>query len=739
MKNRTITLLILLFSFIRSQGQLIFFSTDSAAVNEGNSITFNIELSSASTSDVSVDLSVSGGTAYGTGYMSAQGEVFGTGKDYSIITGKLTIPAGTTKLTLSLTTVDDILNENDENLQLELSNPVNATLTSPGSLTVTIIDNDRANLMNVKTQFGAKGDGSADDTQAIQNAIDSLSDEGGGVLLFPAGLYIVSSVKLRENITYEGYGATIKRPDNMDKWTRTFVAYYSGDQDSKPYIIKGFSFDGNSPNQAAYKHWELEQAHLVMIYGDTSRSGHCIGFVEDCMMKNGVGDGVSVYTNADATIYNCEATDVFRGGFVVTGGHSKVKVYKFTTHAGAQKDPTGLDIEVDGAGHGNDYKIDVIMDGVNCIDGDFDVGTQGGTVTANNCFSSGTFYNFAGGGKSAMKFINCSIAIGGADSYQRILWPGNLTFENCTFTISKFSSAASGFYGFDLWWNYPGDSIQYRDQSVTFKNCSFQTDRSLMASDEVQAIHTKYDSPSNNNILTIEGNSSISNAFDKGLFMEDGGKWIIRNLQNDAKLALYIPGAGRIGDISIDGMTVTGSKYATITQNADYHTLSQQNIQLSQASNYITAVKGLEKISISGSRIITGTVPPDSSTHGFLNDLYHVGSQEWKCTKAGYSKGSGTVYSKWASTDTLAQTSQIRMFSSVMLYPNPVRDILILSFTNQVTDATVSIFDIQGCNVLSHVCNNTMNETIDVGGLSNGMYYIMVRNGNETMNARFVK
>jgi hypothetical protein len=739
MMNRIFTLLFLLFSFAGSQGQIISFSMDSATVNEGNDLTLNIELTPASSGDVTVMLSIVGGTAYGKGYISAQGEVFGTGKDYSLSTRKLIIPAGDTNLSIILTAVDDLINENDENLQLELVNPENATLGSPGSLAVKIIDNDCPNLMNVKTQFGANGDGSTDDTQAIQNAIDSLSDVGGGVLVFPAGLYIVSSVQLRENITCEGYGATIKRPDHMDKWTRTFVAYYSGDNDSKPFIIKGFSFDGNSPNQGAYKHWELEQAHLIMIYGDTSKSGHCVAFVEDCLFKNGVGDGVSVYTNADATVYNCEAADVFRGGFVATGGHSKLKVYKFSTRAGDQNDPTGLDIEVDGAGHGNDYQLDLLMDGINCIDGDFDIGTNGGTVIANNCYSSGTFYNFSGSGKSSMKFTNCSIAIGGADSYQRILWPGNLTFEDCTFTISKFSSAASDFYGFDLWWNYPGNPIQYTDQSVTFRNCSFLTDNTLAASDQVQAIHTRYDSPASNNILTIEGNSSISNDFDKGLTMEDGGRWIIRNLQNNAKLAMVIPGAGKIGNISIDGMTATGSKYATITQNADYHTLFQQNVQLTQASNYITAVKGLEKITISGNRIITGISAPDSSTHGFLNDIYRVGSQEWKCTKAGYSKGASQVYSQWASTDTLAQASPARKSSNIMLYPNPVNTILNLSFPNQVLNASVSIFDIRGSIVLNHVCTSSMHETIDVGELSKGMYYVVVKNGNETLNSRFVK
>lgn len=524
----------------------------------------------------------------------------------------------------------------------------------------------------------------------------------------------------------------------MDKWTRTFVSYYSGDSDSKPFIIKGLSFDGNSPNQGAYKNWELEQAHLMMFYGDTARSGHCVGFVEDCFMRNGVGDGVSVYTNADVTIYNSEAVDVFRGGFVSTGGHSKIKVYKFTTRAGIQNDPTGIDIEVDGIGYGNDYNLDLIMDGVNCVDGDFDVGTRGGTVTANNCYSSGTFYNFSGDGISTLTFTNCSISIGGADTYQRILWPGNLTFDHCTFTVSKYSKEASDFYGFDIWWNHAGFEERYSNQSVIFRSCTFITDGTLKGSDELRAIHTRFDSPENNNVLTLEGNNVISSDFDRGLYMEDGGKWIIKDLQNNAALALYFPGAGRIGDVTVDGMTVTGSKYVTLTKNVSYHKFSQ-HIIMPQSSNIITAINGLEKITFSGYRIINGTEAPDSLTHGFLNDIYRIDEHEWKCIKPGYNKASGPVYSKWVSTETLAQSIPKSLASNIMIYPNPVRDVLNISFTDQVAHADLSIFDIQGCMILNQRCNDTKHETIDVTGLSNGVYHIVVRKGDETTNFRFVR
>ncbi len=738
MKYRTFSLLLFLFSFFRSHGQMISFFADSATVTEGNDLTINIELSPASSNEVTFDLSIVGGTAYGMGYMSAHGEVFGTGKDYSLTTGRLTIPAGTTILPLSLTTIDDSINENEESLTLLISNPLNAALDTLNTFTGIILDNDRTNLMNVKTGFGAKGDGLTDDTPAIQNAIDSLSENGGGVLLFPPGAYLVSSVNLKENITYEGYGATIIRPDSMDKWTRTFISYYSGDSDSKPFIIKGLSFDGNSPNQGAYKHWELEQAHLMMFYGDTSKSGHCVGFVEDCFMRNGVGDGVSVYTNADVTIYNCEAVDVFRGGFVAGGGHSRLRVFKFNARAGELLDPTGFDIEVDGQGFGKDYTLDVVMDGVNCQSGDFDVALLGGSVVANNCNSAGTFYCFSGGGISTLKFTNCSIVIGGADSYQRIIWPGSLTFENCTFTVSRYSKEICDFYGFDIWWNHAGFEERYNNQSVIFRNCTFMTDGTLKNSDELRAIHTRFDSPENNNVLTLEGNNVISSDFDKGLYMEDGGKWIIKDLQNNAALALYFPGAGRAGDVSVDGMTVTGSKYVTLTKNVSYHKFSQ-HITMPQTSNIITAINGLEKITFSGNRIIQGEAAPDSLTHGFLNDIYRNDEQEWKCIKPGYKKASGPVYSKWVSTDTLAQSNPKSLASNIMIYPNPVKTDLHVSFTDQVTDADISIFDLQGHMVLYHACHNTRHEIIDVGKFGSGVYNILVRNNHEITNSRFVK
>lgn len=56
-------------------------------------------------------------------------------------------------------------------------------------------------VYNVKA-FGVRGDGTTDDTLAIQAAIDAVGDAGGGVVFFPAGTYIVSMQSSPGNYNY---------------------------------------------------------------------------------------------------------------------------------------------------------------------------------------------------------------------------------------------------------------------------------------------------------------------------------------------------------------------------------------------------------------------------------------------------------------------------------------------------------------------------------------------------------
>ncbi|RKO63565.1 glycosyl hydrolase family 28-related protein [Caldibacillus debilis] len=60
--------------------------------------------------------------------------------------------------------------------------------------------------VNVKW-FGAVGNGAADDTQAIQNALDSAYSNGGGIVLVPSGTFNISStITIPRNVVLLGQG-----------------------------------------------------------------------------------------------------------------------------------------------------------------------------------------------------------------------------------------------------------------------------------------------------------------------------------------------------------------------------------------------------------------------------------------------------------------------------------------------------------------------------------------------------
>lgn len=54
--------------------------------------------------------------------------------------------------------------------------------------------------------FGAVGDGVANDTAAIQAAIDSLGAAGGGTVVFPLGSYLTGTLNLPQDVTLKGAG-----------------------------------------------------------------------------------------------------------------------------------------------------------------------------------------------------------------------------------------------------------------------------------------------------------------------------------------------------------------------------------------------------------------------------------------------------------------------------------------------------------------------------------------------------
>ena len=100
-------------------------------VNEADGIAeVTVTLSHASENEVSVSYDTTDGTA-------------AAGQDYTTTTGTLTFAAGETSKTIGVTIIDDNVEEDDETVNITLSNPTGeATLGSPATAVLTIVDDD---------------------------------------------------------------------------------------------------------------------------------------------------------------------------------------------------------------------------------------------------------------------------------------------------------------------------------------------------------------------------------------------------------------------------------------------------------------------------------------------------------------------------------------------------------------------------------------------------------------------
>jgi polygalacturonase len=115
--------------------------------------------------------------------------------------------------------------------------------------------------------FGALGDGMADDSAAIRSALNAIP-EAGGTLCLQQGLYLVSqdgvhpwALVVRSNLRIIGSepGAIIRLKPNSDRWVRVFSTDLNSTVTNVEF--KGFEIDGN--NEAN----QSEQQHGIFLSG----------------------------------------------------------------------------------------------------------------------------------------------------------------------------------------------------------------------------------------------------------------------------------------------------------------------------------------------------------------------------------------------------------------------------------------------------------------------------------------
>lgn len=180
-------------------------------------------------------------------------------------------------------------------------------------LAATISDLAGLICINVKDK-GALGDGVADDTTAIQTAIDNSS--AGSVIFFPAGTYLISSmIRFRaDGRAYVGGGqstgsaAVIKQKNSAnitdaDGISGLFVDnvwYNNGSFVDTPVRIENIKFDGNKANNLT-----SNACGIVML--------NFWSTVRDCYVINAPSHGIRL-------------TDVTRNGGVISNSAAENRV-----------------------------------------------------------------------------------------------------------------------------------------------------------------------------------------------------------------------------------------------------------------------------------------------------------------------------------------------------------------------------------------------------------------------------
>jgi len=163
-------------------------------------------------------------------------------------------------------------------------------------------------LLNAR-EFGAKGDGKSDDTQAVQRAIDAAAERGGAVFL-PPGVYLCAELQMRPHVSltgipawdYEqGFGSVIRLADEHAGGLLNITGAFG-------VTLDGLSLDGARLGQGVHGVWlnkpdygkqedtfRIERCQIANFSGDGVRltRAWCFSIRHSMIAYNG-GDGISL-------------------------------------------------------------------------------------------------------------------------------------------------------------------------------------------------------------------------------------------------------------------------------------------------------------------------------------------------------------------------------------------------------------------------------------------------------------
>jgi polygalacturonase len=244
---------------------------------------------------------------------------------------------------------------------------------------------ERQDLFPV-TRYGAKGDGTALDTAAVNAAIDAASRAGGGIVFFPAGSYPCYSIRLKSNVTLQfATGATIVAAPGPEP----------GEQGKYDFA------EPNAPwedyQDFGHNHW-----HNSLIWGEGLKNIAIIGggVIWGKGLSRGWGAGPKAEQagagNKAIALKNCRNV-LLRDFSILHGGHFGILatgVDNFTIdNLTIDTNRDGMDIDCCRNVHVSNCTVNSPWDDGICLKSSYALGYARATemVTITNCLVTGSF------------------------------------------------------------------------------------------------------------------------------------------------------------------------------------------------------------------------------------------------------------------------------------------------------------------------------------------------------------
>ncbi|MEW4527396.1 glycosyl hydrolase family 28-related protein [Maioricimonas sp. JC845] len=176
------------------------------------------------------------------------------------------------------------------------------------------------------TNYGATPDDAGDDTLAIRAALKACGEAGGGTVVVPAGVFLVSRqgsespiLEIPSNTTVrgEGDGSVLKFDPRVNE--SNFWRMMGASKDCSDITIRDLHLDGSNTHEQYVKGETPEQNHGIFFYRKGGRIENVT--IRDCLVENFSGDCVSFSQGCRGfTVRNVRVRNFIRQGIQMGGG-----------------------------------------------------------------------------------------------------------------------------------------------------------------------------------------------------------------------------------------------------------------------------------------------------------------------------------------------------------------------------------------------------------------------------------